>query len=111
MDIVRTDQRRFARQEGAVPAWLHFHEEDMPTRTITVNMGVEGAAFVLPRQIERGDPVMVRLRLEPDGQTLECKGKVCWTQAQTDGATRFGVRFLDLRDDERDVLGSFLNAP
>jgi len=111
MDYVRTqDKRRFLRQALSVPSSLRFHEDDAPLLTITTDIGLEGARFCAGRPVAKGVPVLLRLQLGNHGQLLECKGKVCWAHEDDDAFTVFGVRFIDLHEDERELLRQFLDS-
>ena len=105
---VYTDKRRYTRQAIAVPAVLAFHDGAAPLHSITANIGLQGAKVVVPRRVREGEPVLVRLFLDREPRVLECKGKVCWVANDESDFTSLGVRFLDLRDDERDGLDQLL---
>ena len=108
MDGARTDKRRFERVPVSVPTRLYFHEAEEPLASMTADLGLEGARFCSERRLRAGAPVLVRLQLGPDKPIIECKGKVCWAGDGDEEFTDFGVRFLDLRDDEREALRRFL---
>ncbi len=107
---VHTDKRRYARHTVAVPARLAFHDGATPLQSVTANLGLQGAKVVVPRRVKEGSPVLVHLTLGSEGRVLECKGKVCWVASDQSDFTVIGVRFLDLRDDERDCLEGFLST-
>jgi len=71
-----------------------------------MDLGMEGARFSSLKQVSPGEQVLVCLQL-PNAR-IECKGKVCWSEDDEGGGVRFGVRFLDLRETERDSLGRYL---
>ncbi len=73
-----------------------------------MDLGVEGARFAMLRPVQVGDQVLVDLLL-PSG-TIECKGRVCWSEASEPEKNCFGVRFLDLRETEREYLARHLNS-
>jgi hypothetical protein len=105
------NKRRFERQSLNVPTALQFHENGAAVVTLTADLGIEGARFCTEKSITPGTPVLLRLQLGPNGQVLECKGKVCWTTDGGDDFTYFGIRFLDLHEDERELLRQFLSQP
>jgi len=72
-----------------------------------VDVGTEGARFTTHRQVVAGEHVLVNLQLP--SSSIECKGRVCWCAREEDGLSSFGVRFVDLREAERDRLGRHLN--
>jgi hypothetical protein len=71
-----------------------------------MDLGVEGARFAMIRPVQVGDQVLVNLLL-PSG-TIECKGRVCWSRDAEEEQNSFGVRFLDLREAEREYLSRHL---
>lgn len=107
-DVETKNKRRFERQPMNVPTSLQFHEKGSSTVTLTADLGIEGARFCTETPVQPGTPVLLRLQLGHNGQVLECKGKVCWTADTDDEFTAFGIRFLDLREDERELLRQFL---
>lgn len=103
-----TNKRRFQRHPASLKAALCFHSWDVPTRVETVDLGVEGIQCLSCEPIPDGTRVLVRLQLVPGETWLECKGKICWARLEEDSRTRFGIRFLDLIEDEREMLDLFL---
>lgn len=108
-DVSTQNRRRYTRQALSVPASLRFHEEEAPLLTLTQDVGLEGAKFSTGRAVEPGVPVLLRLQLG-DGRVLECKAKVCWSRDADGESTDFGIRFLDLHEDEREFLRQFLES-
>lgn len=109
MANVYTDKRRYIRHSIVVPAVLAFHDGAMPFHSVTANLGLQGAKVIVPRRVREGSPVLLHLTLGEGPRVLECKGKVCWVANDESDFTVLGVRFLDLRDDERDCLDRFLS--
>ena len=72
--------------------------------TYTVDLSQEGARFAGERPVDLRSLVLLRFQLENPPATIECKGRVCWSRAAGDGSNQFGIRFLDLTDDERELL-------
>ena len=66
-------------------------------------MGVEGARFIASKNVEVAEYVLVCLQLP--WVNVECNGTVCW---QDTASFTLGVRFLDLRDYERNFLMRYL---
>lgn len=102
-----TDKRRFNRVEESVCAWVTFRKDSAAYGTLTMDLGLEGARFSTLKNVHIGDQLLVFLQLP--NMSIECKGKVCWTEPGVDGLSSFGVRFLDLRDAEREYLSRFLS--
>ena len=101
---VGSEKRRIPRKETAVCVWMQFRRDPSVRGTTTVDLSPDGARFNAPHPVRPGEQVMLYLQLEPVAYTIECKGKVCWSQPQDSGVTSFGVRFLDLREDEEENL-------
>jgi hypothetical protein len=71
-------------------------------------MSQEGARFSALEAVAVGTSLLVDLQLQPNGCVIECKGRVCWTQLKENGLHHFGVRFIDLSEEETDQLARFL---
>lgn len=106
-----TEQRRHARRKAGVCAWLQFSGDDATRGMVSVDLGLEGAQFSSLRPVGTGERVLVRLQLGPSHPTVECKGVVRWAAPMPNRLNHFGVRFVDLRDDERAAIESFLKRP
>jgi len=107
MDSSSKDNRRFSRVEESVCAWVTFRKDSAAYGTLTMDLGTEGARFSTLKNVAIGDQVLVFLQLP--NMSIECKGKVCWAEPAKDGLKDFGVRFLDLRDAEREYLNRYLS--
>jgi len=107
MDNCGAEKRRYSRIDEAVCAWVTFRRDSAAYGTLTVDLGLEGARFSTLRDVQVGEHVLVFLQLP--AMSIECKGKVCWTDRTPDGLQCFGVRFLDLREAEREHLGRYLS--
>jgi len=107
MDSVGEEKRRFFRVEEAVCAWLQFRKDGAAYGTLTVDLGIEGARFSTPKGVAVGDMLLISLQLPKC--SIECKGKICWSRVDENGMLSFGVRFLDLRETEREHLTHYVN--
>ena len=107
MENMEGEKRRFVRVEEPVCAWLQFRRDGAAYGTLTIDVGLEGARFTSLRQVRIGDHLMVSLQLP--SMTIECKGKVCWSSLDDLDTLCFGVRFLDLREAEREHLNRYLS--
>ena len=107
MELHTEEKRRFCRIEETICAWVTFRKDSAAYGTLTMDLGMEGARFSTLKDVCAGDHVLVFLQLP--NMSIECKGKVCWTETRGDGMSDFGVRFLDLRDVEREYLGRYLH--
>jgi Tfp pilus assembly protein PilZ len=105
--ITAAEKRRFNRVEESVCAWVTFRKDSAAYGTLTMDLGMEGAKFSTLKNVNIGEQLLVFLQLP--NMSIECKGKVCWTESSPGGLSSFGVRFLDLRDTERECLNRFLN--
>ncbi|MBN2310880.1 MAG: PilZ domain-containing protein [Candidatus Hydrogenedentes bacterium] len=100
--------RRHPRQQRAVCGWLQFSDENVVRGMVTVNISQEGARFATLRPVLPAERVLVSLQLTPTGPAVECKGRVCWVREMDNGLRHFGVRFVDLHEDESAALAQFL---
>ena len=107
----KTEQRRHQRRRVGVCAWLQFNGDDATRGMVSVDMAPEGAQFSSIKPVNVGERVLVRLQLGPSHPIVECKGTVCWAAPMPNRLHHFGVRFLDLRDDERASIEGFLHRP
>lgn len=87
-----------------------FPGEDGRRVAYTVDLAPEGARFTCDRLVDLRSLVLLRLQLENPSTTIECKGRVCWSRRTSNGESQFGMRFLDLTDDERELLDRYLNG-
>ena len=83
---------------------MAFSADAEPRVTHTVNVTPEGAQFADSRPVEPQAMILLRIRVDDETSPLECKGRVCWVRQTSDGTWRFGVRFLDLTDDEHNLI-------
>lgn len=74
----------------------------------SVDLSLEGSRFATLHPLPLGQTLLVRLQLEPTLPTVECKGRVCWCRPMPNGLHEFGVRFVDLLEDERERIERFL---
>ncbi len=100
------ERRRFERHGESVCAWLTYHYDALQCGTLTEDLSADGACFSTLRRVNTGEQLLLHLQVDPMG--IECKGKVCWSLSMPNGLNRFGVRFVDIRDDERDQLSCYL---
>lgn len=84
-----------------VCAWLDFRGDSATRAMRSLDLSEEGARFATIRPVRAGDAVMVRLDVRAGEPAVECKGRVCWVRPMQDRVRHFGVRFVDLADDER----------
>jgi len=89
-----------------VCAWISFQKDSAAYGTLTLDLGQEGARFSTLRKVDRESKILISMQLR--SATIECKGKVCWTEAAPNGLLSFGVRFLDLSEGERALLEKFM---
>jgi len=102
------DRRRHTRVPAKACAWLRFQNENALWGTMCVDLAREGARFSALRPVTRGSMVLLQLQLRSNAPAMECKSRVCWSRLMPDGLYSFGVRFLDLTEDELERLGGFL---
>lgn len=92
-----------------MPSWLQFRDARASRRTRTLNLSANGALFGALHEVENGHKLLVALDLEDGKPPLECKGEVRWARQVEGNLHVFGVRFLDLDDEERKRIGRRLS--
>jgi hypothetical protein len=110
MEKQRKEKRRHRRRNVAVCAWLAFNGDGASRGMVSVDLAPEGARFCALNPVSAGQPVLVRLQLGPSRRAIECKGRVCWTRSMPDSLRHFGVRFLDLHEEEEIWIREFLGG-
>lgn len=110
MNTMEQERRRDGREPVTVCAWLEFGREEAIQGTVSLDLSNGGARFASVALARIGQPVLVRLQLEPCLEAIECKGRVCWSRIMADGQNHFGVRFVDLHHEEQERLACFLAA-
>jgi hypothetical protein len=103
------EARRHSRHSVAVCAWLDFRCENTTRGTVSEDLSLEGARFSSMRPVAVGEPVLVRMQLDRSGGPIECKGRVCWSNSLPNKLHTFGVRFVDLSEDERNGLSTYFD--
>lgn len=108
MDTHTEDRRRHPRLDVETCAWLLFPHEDAARVTTTVDLSQAGAQFSGVQPVDLDTHVLLNLQLDPGRRSLECKGSIRCCRAVGGGLYRYGVRFLDLLEDERGQLREYL---
>ena len=106
----KQDKRRYERRRARVAARLMFHGPDRRKTVTTLDLSAQGARFSNHESVRTDKPVIVQLRLDPHGVPIECKGRVCWSKKMPDSRCHFGVRFVDLNEEEQWRVSEFLGA-
>ncbi|MDZ4857679.1 MAG: PilZ domain-containing protein [Candidatus Hydrogenedentes bacterium] len=106
----KTNERRHERFAVPVAAWIEFYGDAVTRGTVSRDVSAEGARFSSVRPAAAGEPVIVRMQLGRGAQSIECKGRVVWTKQMPNRLHDFGVRFIDLTEDERFDLVGHLNT-
>lgn len=110
VDGIGPDRRRYGRRSHRHYAWIDMGVGMMGRATTTVDLGVEGARFQTVDAIPVGTRLLVHLQVGQGHRDLECKGKICWVGTGADGMQEYGVRFVDLTEEEYALLNGFLEA-
>ena len=110
MDTYTEERRRHPRLDVETNAWLLFAHEDAARVTTTVDLSPDGAQLSGARPVDVDTPLLLNLQLDPNARSLECKASIRCCRAVGVGLYRYGVRFLDLLEDERDQLRQYLDA-
>jgi hypothetical protein len=109
MEVKRKIDRRHKRMAVPVCAWLDFRGDSATRAMRSLDLSLEGARFATIRPVRTGDAVMARLEIRSGESAVECKGRVCWVRPMQDRVRHFGVRFVDLSDEERSRIEQLLN--
>jgi hypothetical protein len=97
-------KRRHLRKRVQMSTWMAFSVDEVPRINSTVDVAPEGAQFSDISPVAVRSVVLLRIHLGDKTSPLECKGRVCWTRQVSDDTWRFGVRFLDLSDEEHNLI-------
>lgn len=100
------DKRRHNRHEKPVCTWLSFQNGQGTYGTVTMDIGMGGARFSMMKDVEENESVLLNVQVAPSG--IECKGKICWVESKPGGVSNFGVRFLDISEEDRESLSLYL---
>ena len=104
------ERRRHIRHLTETGAWLCQPRERRPVPMRSADLSASGVRLLWLRPLVPGTPLLVRLQLGETGPVIECKGRVCWSAPLENGLHQFGVRFLDVTDDELERLEEFLSS-
>ena len=104
------ERRRHTRHFVETGAWLCPPHERQPVPVRSADLSVSGVRLHCMKPIAPGTPLLIRLQLSATGPALECKGRVCWCAPLSNDAYQFGVRFLDVTDDEFEEVEGHLRS-
>jgi c-di-GMP-binding flagellar brake protein YcgR len=104
------ERRRHIRHRIETAVWLYEPRENRPSPMRSADLSLSGIRLTWLRPLVSGTPLLVRLQLGESGLAIECKGRVRWCAPLTNGLYHFGVRFLDMTEDERDQLEGFISV-
>ncbi|NUM55599.1 MAG: PilZ domain-containing protein [Candidatus Hydrogenedentes bacterium] len=102
--------RRHERYAVPVAAWIEFYGDTNTRGTISRDVSAEGARFSSIRPTLVGEPVIVRMQLGRAQTPMECKGRVVWSKYMPNRLHEYGVRFVDLSEEEQSGLLGFLTG-
>ena len=91
-----------------VCSWLEFRGDSSARGMRSLDFSSEGARFATIKPVATGEPVMLRMELFTGAPAIECKGRVCWVRPMESRLRHFGVRFIDLDEEERDLIDQAL---
>ena len=104
----RREQLRSLRIPLAV---LVMRQGDEESVDYAVNVSCGGMCLQTDRPARQGDRVRLRFRLGPDCAEMAVEAEVVWC-IEAAGGTRFcqlGLHFLDLRDEQRTKIATFVD--
>ena len=102
--------RRHERYTVPVAAWIEFYGDTNSRGAISRDVSAEGARFSSVRPTLVGEPVIVRMQLGRAQTPMECKGRIVWSKYMPNRLHEYGVRFVDLSEEERSGLLGFLTG-
>jgi hypothetical protein len=105
-----SERRRYDRPPIKALAWIRFRGDHTVWATTTTNLTEEGAQFTSYTPVKTGEPLMLHVQPRGNMSPLECKGQIIWCALADDGLYRFGVRIVDLCDDERTLIRGAVGA-
>ncbi len=104
----RREQRRSLRVPLTV---LVMREGDEQSINYAINVSCEGMCLQTDCPARQGDRVRLLFRLGPDCAEMAVEAEVVWC-VEAAGGTRFcqmGLHFLDLRDEHRSEIATFVD--
>ncbi|MFO7973899.1 MAG: PilZ domain-containing protein [Candidatus Hydrogenedentota bacterium] len=104
------ERRRHIRHAIEIATWLYEPRERRPLLMRSADLSLSGVRLTWLRPLLAGTPLLVCLQLGENGPAIECKGHVCWCALLKNGLHHFGVRFLDITEDESQQLEEFLRV-
>lgn len=102
--------RRHERYPVPVAAWIEFYGDSHSRSALSRDVSAEGARFSGIRPALTGEPVLVRMQLGRTQTPMECKGRIVWSKSMPNRLYEFGVRFVDLSEEEQSNLLGFLTG-
>ena len=106
MDMLSREQRHYPRFRRKVPTSMQFRKDGAILQTTTRDVSVEGAEFEWGRSVQPGERILFHIKLT--NSVFRCEGMVQWVRSLTTGQYFFGVRFLNLREDQYQQMEEFL---
>lgn len=105
------ENRRHRRWPVPIITTVRYRQPALARSIATLDLSEEGAQFRDCVPVVPGMPLLVFLQDEIAGVPLECKGRIIWCVPSVRGSYRYGVRFLDLSDEERDRIRDLAALP
>ena len=107
------EKRNFPRIQKECGISVNETGQNEVFHSVTENIGLGGLCTNLSKPLEPFAEVRVKLILKPNDQPFECKAKVGWSIKHRDFDPKLvhydvGLEFIDLSDENRARLESFL---
>jgi len=101
--------RRYARLRAEVDVEYRIigAAKARKTRTKSYNVSIGGVCFEAPEGFKVGTGVELEIFLEK-GNPVKVEGEVIWHKKLEDGTSRAGVKFADLREEDREKFSDFI---
>jgi len=101
--LIRMERRRHRRVSTQVKSWLRANSHEVEGKAIDLSMG--GARIESSLDIQPGKPIAVKLLMPGDDVPIVIEqAQVQWSVDRT-----FGVRFLDVPQQDQDELEALID--
>lgn len=101
--------RRYARLRAEVD--VDYYNIDAPkarkVRTKSYNISIGGICFETSDRFKVGARVGLEIFLD-DNDPVKIEGNVIWNKEFEDGTSRAGVRFVDLKEEDKEKFSNFI---
>lgn len=102
------DRREHFRVNRVLPV---FSKNIRDYKCLTKNISTGGIMLACSEGIKKGDVLSLRLELDDySTDAIQVNGEVCWVEDEKPGSISIGIKFLDIGDEERALLGKYIGS-